>query len=185
MGFFLGLTLFCAKDRKDQLNPPASPHVVFIYLRDLGIDFERIGTMHSTAADPLDLRRPRGSLPAVLRAKFLSRRMPPRSGGIYMALEIEQERGGAPWEPLFSGAPTPDERRKRRSQEGGGGMPQILLLRNPSRALTPVKMDRTWTSLPTFSPRFFEHGGWLGMGDRSLFDRYEMDEFVMQRSVYL
>lgn len=47
--FFLGLTLLCAKDRKDQLNLPASLHVVFIYL--LGIDFERIGTMHSTAAD--------------------------------------------------------------------------------------------------------------------------------------
>lgn len=30
-------------------------------------------------------------------------------------------RGGS-WEPLFSGAPTPDERRKRRSQEGRGGI---------------------------------------------------------------
>lgn len=49
--FFFGTYFgtYLAKDRKDQLNPPASLHVVFIYL--LGIDFERIGTMHSTAAD--------------------------------------------------------------------------------------------------------------------------------------
>lgn len=61
-----------------------------------------------------------------------------------MALEIEQKQGGSSWEPLFSGAPTPDERRKREDPKVVGegfvsAMPQILLLRNISRALTPVK----------------------------------------------
>lgn len=72
--------------------------MVFIYL-DVCFDF------HST--DPLDHRRPppRFGPPRCLPAKFLSRRMPPRGGGIYMALEIGQEQGGVLESPSFPGLP--------------------------------------------------------------------------------
>lgn len=40
---------------------------------------------------------------------------------IYGFRDRAETRGGS-WEPLFSGAPTPDERRKRRSQGGRGGI---------------------------------------------------------------
>lgn len=74
---------------------------------------------------------------------FLSRRMLPRSGGIYMALEIEQKQGGVLESPSFPGLPHRTNGEREDPKEVGEGfvstMPQILLLRNPSRVLTPVK----------------------------------------------
>lgn len=60
-----------------------------------------------------------------------------------MALEIEQEQGGVLESPSFLGLPHRTNGEREDPKEVGEGsisaMPKILLLRNPSSALTPVK----------------------------------------------
>lgn len=60
-----------------------------------------------------------------------------------MALEIEQKQGGVLESPSFPGLPHRTNGEREDPKEVGEGfvstMPQILLLRNPSRVLTPVK----------------------------------------------
>lgn len=60
-----------------------------------------------------------------------------------MALEIEQKQGGVLESPSFPGLPHRTNGEREDPKEVGEGfvstMPQILLLRNPSLVLTPVK----------------------------------------------
>lgn len=83
------------------------------------------------------------SVSTVLPTKFLSRRMLPRSGGIYMALKIEQEQGGVLESPSFPGLPHRTNGEREDPREVGErftcAMPQILLLRNPFVLLHPWK----------------------------------------------
>lgn len=97
----------------------------------------------------------------VLPAKFLSRRMPPRGGGIYMALEIEQEQGGVLESPSFPGLPhrTNGEREDpRKVGEGFVDAADSSLTQSFSCSYTRENgswtMDRTWTRIffPLFLP---------------------------------
>lgn len=67
--------------------------------------------------------------------------MLPRSGGIYMALEIELDQGGVLESPSLPGLPHRTNGEREDPREVGEGstsaMPQILLLRNPLVLLHP------------------------------------------------
>lgn len=148
-----GLTLFCAKRSKDQLNPQCpSTWCSFISVYRFSLN----------GPDPLDLLRPRDSvLHGVAGKVSFTKDATTRWWYIYGFRDRAGTRGGS-WEPLFSGAPTPDERRKRRSQEGRGGTRRcrgffsyaiLLVLLHPWKWIVN---DGSYLnqSFSTFSPRF-------------------------------
>lgn len=148
-----GLTLFCAKRSKDQLNPQCpSTWRSFISVYRFSLN----------GPDPLDLLRPRDSvLHGVAGKVSFTKDATTRWWYIYGFRDRAGTRGGS-WEPLFSGAPTPDERRKRRSQEGRGGTRRcrgffsyaiLLVLLHPWKWIVN---DGSYLNQPfsTFSPRF-------------------------------